>query len=47
MSFTPRSAAALYGLRQDMEPNEDERMYIKHFAAEVADPLAAHSMEPI
>jgi hypothetical protein len=39
--------AAMYGLRKDEEPNEDERAYIRFFAGEVLDFLAAYRQEAI
>jgi len=39
--------AAMYGLRKDEEPNEDEAAYIRFFAGEVSDFLAANcGVEP-
>jgi hypothetical protein len=34
--------AAMYGLRKDEEPNDDEAAYIRFFAGEVSDFLAAN-----
>jgi hypothetical protein len=39
--------AAMYGLRDSMEPNEDELASIRFFAGEVLDFLAAHHQEAI
>jgi hypothetical protein len=34
--------AAMYGLQKDAEPTDDERIYIRFFAGEVLDFLAAY-----